>query len=106
MDLEQNRVSFMSTRQTSVFRVKPNAKNDMKEALPAVTVVFAISPTVVVLLVTCATTCAKSLNQLCLATSNRSARCLGSATRILRSRSRACGVTYSGKVRAVVVIYL
>ena len=82
------------------------ARSSIRRYVPAVTVVLAISPTVVVLLVTWATTCAKSLSQLCLATSNRSARFLGSATRILRSRSRACGVTYSGNVRGVVVMYL
>lgn len=74
--------------------------------LHAVTVVLAISVRVVALLVTCETTCAKSESQLCRATSNRSARFRGSGTNIRRRRSRACGVTYSGNVSGVVVIYL
>ena len=43
----------------------------------------------VVALVTLFTISANGLNQLCLATSKRSARFLGSGTKILRSKSRA-----------------
>jgi hypothetical protein len=70
------------------------------------TVVLAMSLEVVVLLVMNPTTCAYSLSQLCLATSKRSARFLGSGTSILFNKSRACGVTYSGKVRGVDTMYL
>lgn len=52
------------------------------------------------------TTCVYSLSQLCRATSNKSARRLGSGTSIRRKRSRACGVTYSGKVNGVLTMYL
>jgi hypothetical protein len=70
------------------------------------TVVFWISPGVVVLDVINSTTWAYSLSQLWRATSKRSALFLGLGTRILRRRSRAWGLTYSGNVRGVLTIYL
>lgn len=60
----------------------------------------------VVALVTLFTMSANGLSQLCRATSNRSALLRGSGTSILRSKSRAWGVTYSGKVRGVETMYL
>lgn len=66
----------------------------------------AISLSLFVLLPMKPTTWLYSLSQLCRATSNRSALLLGSGTSIRRSRSRACGVTYSGKVRGVETMYL
>lgn len=52
------------------------------------------------------TTLVYSLSQLWRATSNRSALRRGSGTSIRRSRSRACGVTYSGNVSGVLTMYL
>ncbi len=70
------------------------------------TVVFWMSLGLVVLDVINSTTWAYSLSQLWRATSNRSARFRGFGTSILRSKSRACGVTYSGNVRGVLTMYL
>lgn len=84
-----------------------NEQQDIMEGyVPSLTVVFEISLSLVVLLVIKPTTLAKGANQLCLATSKRSALFLGFGTRILLSKSRAWGVTYSGNVSGVETIYL
>lgn len=69
-----------------------------------VTVSTSLMP--VVALVTLLTMSANGLSQLWRATSKRSARLRGSGTKILRKRSLAWGVTYSGKVSGVETMYL